>query len=79
MTIGSYPTTEQGLTALIEDPGVEGWEQPFLTRRSFNDPWGYEYRYRIPASRGINFDLFSVGPDGQEGTEDDIGNWEEEY
>ncbi|RJP20853.1 MAG: type II secretion system protein GspG [Candidatus Omnitrophota bacterium] len=77
LTIGAYPTTEEGLNALVEDPGVDGW-RPFLTRKTFNDPWGNEYRFRIPGTRGINFDLFSIGPDGQEGTEDDIGNWDEE-
>ena len=77
LTIGEYPSTDQGLTALVEDPGIDGW-RPFLTRRTFNDPWGNEYRYRYPGSQGINFDLFSVGPDGQEGTDDDIGNWDED-
>lgn len=78
LTIGGYPTTEQGLNALVEDPGVEGWKKPFLQRKSFTDPWGNEYRYVYPGSRGIEYDLFSVGPDGQEGTEDDIGNWDDD-
>ncbi|MBI1388788.1 MAG: type II secretion system protein GspG [bacterium] len=77
--IGQYPTTDQGLQALIEDPGgVEGWNKPFLNKKNFRDPWGNDYRYRIPGSQGINFDLYSTGPDGQEGTDDDIGNWEKE-
>ncbi|MBD3265358.1 type II secretion system protein GspG [bacterium] len=78
ITIGSYPTTDQGLDALVNDPGVEGWEDPFLDRKNFNDPWGNDYQYRYPGNKGINYDLFSVGADGQEGTEDDIGNWDEE-
>ncbi len=78
LTIGGYPTTEQGLQALVEDPGVEGWTKPFLTRKIIKDPWGNEYRYQYPGTRGIEYDLYSVGPDGQEGTEDDIGNWDEE-
>lgn len=77
ITIGQYPTTDQGLQALIEDPGgVSGWDKPFLNKKNFNDPWGNEYNYRYPADQGINFDLYSTGPDGQEGTEDDIGNWD---
>ncbi|HQH70738.1 MAG TPA: type II secretion system major pseudopilin GspG [bacterium] len=77
ITIGSYPTNDQGLRALVEDPGdVPGWK-PFLQQKTFNDPWGREYRYSYPGSKGVDYDLYSVGPDGQDGTEDDIGNWKE--
>lgn len=75
---GTFPDSSVGLSALIEDPGVEGWNGPYLNSKSFNDPWGREYQYRYPPSYGINYDLYSLGADGQEGTEDDITNWEEE-
>jgi len=78
LTIGGFPTSEQGLKALVENPGVEGWKKPFLQRKIINDPWGSEYKYVYPGSKGIEYDLFSLGPDKQEGTEDDIGNWDKE-
>ncbi len=72
------PTTEQGLAALVEKPTTE----PIPERwRSFmeeipKDPWGQPYKYRYPAVNSKKtYDLYSVGADGQEGTEDDIGNW----
>ncbi|MBN2328051.1 MAG: type II secretion system major pseudopilin GspG [Candidatus Omnitrophica bacterium] len=77
--IGSYPTSDQGLDALVNDPGVEGWTKPFTQQKTFKDPWGFEYRYSSPGDRsGMDYDLYSVGPDGQDGSDDDIGNWEDE-
>ncbi len=77
--IGSYPSSDQGLMALVEDPGVEGWTKPFTQQKTFRDPWGNDYRYNTPGDKsGMEYDLYSVGPDGQDGSEDDIGNWEDE-
>lgn len=79
ITIGQYPSSDQGLQALVEDPGgVDGWTKPFLSKKNFRDPWGNDYQYSFPGDQGINFDLYSTGPDGQNGTEDDIGNWEKD-
>ncbi len=78
MDIGDYPTTDEGLNALFEDPGIEGWNGPYARRSAFRDPWGNDYVYQYPGSKGINYDLFSPGKDSQEGTEDDVGNWDEE-
>lgn len=76
--IGSYPSSDQGLMALVEDPGVEGWTKPFTQQKTFRDPWGNDYRYNTPGDKsGMEYDLYSIGPDGQDGSEDDIGNWEE--
>ncbi len=75
---GRYPTTEEGLRALIEAPaGVNGWHGPYLKRNTVqNDPWGRPYVYVCPGSHNTNgYDLHSFGPDGQDGTEDDIDNW----
>jgi len=76
MDVGRYPDPAQGLQDLINagDPPPKGWEGPYFDppRRKL-DPWGNPYVYRLPGSinpRG--FDLLSKGPDGQEGTEDDI-------
>lgn len=71
--VGSFPTTEQGLMALIEDPGDEGWSGPYLTQRTLpKDPWGNPFVYVKEAQRGIDYDLYSWGPDKIEGTDDDI-------
>jgi general secretion pathway protein G len=77
---GRYPSTEQGLNALLTKPGdaTEGsnWNGPYLKKEP-NDPWGKLYQYKCPASHeGSDFDLYSFGPDGIE-SKDDIGNWKE--
>ncbi len=79
IAIGSYPTSDQGLQALVENPGVEGWTKPFIQQKTFKDPWGNEYRFSNPGDRsGKEYDLYSVGPDTQDGSDDDVGNWETE-
>lgn len=73
-----YPTTEQGLEALVEQTDLEPEPRRFpedgYIKRLPNDPWGNEYVLLNPGEQG-NMDVFSVGPDGEAGTEDDIGNW----
>lgn len=71
---GNYPTTEQGLDALIIPPSTPPvpakWNGPYLRQRQVpTDPWGYPYEY---ASDGEDYVLFSVGKDGQPETEDDV-------
>lgn len=71
---GSYPTTAQGLQALTSPPRGKA-----LMERIPKDPWGEEYIYVIPGQKNPSkFDVRSKGPDRQEGTEDDVGNWPEE-
>lgn len=66
----TYPSTEQGLEALVEKPSgfpePRNWTEPYLRRRLPDDPWGNPYRY-IATDRG--FQLYSLGADGQEGGE----------
>lgn len=73
-----YPTTEQGLEALVEastiDPEPRNFPEEGYMPRLPEDPWGNEYQLLSPGENGI-FDVFSMGPDGEAGTEDDIGNW----
>jgi general secretion pathway protein G len=79
MATGHYPTTEQGLMALIKAPtGVTNWKGPYLKCSSFPlDPWKNPYHYRYPGIHNPNtYDLWSSGPDGIDGTADDIGNWQ---
>ncbi|WP_237064926.1 type II secretion system major pseudopilin GspG [Microbulbifer guangxiensis] len=66
-----YPSTEQGLQALVAKPNgfpeAKNWTQPYLKREP-KDPWGNEYQYVSPGSEGP-YDLFSLGADGKPGGE----------
>ncbi len=79
-----YPTTEQGLNALVEKPGTapvpSNWAQNGYVERLPQDPWGRDYLYLNPGLRGT-VDVFSFGADGEaggEGADADIGNWDDE-
>lgn len=70
LDVGSYPTTEQGLQALIVAPsGVSRWNGPYLKGEKVpEDPWGRPFVYRSPSQRpGHEYDLLSLGPTGQPG------------
>ncbi len=79
LDVGNYPTTEEGLKALIKAPsGKEArWKGPYLEEVP-TDPWKQPYQYRYPGTKNINgargYDVWSLGPDGTESA-DDIGNW----
>jgi general secretion pathway protein G len=103
LQIGNYPTTEQGLMALIvEPPGLPTkddedlaeWNGPYLEGRLDipdpnsnsikpmpptvpRDPWGNEYQYLFPGAHNgeESYDIWSFGPDGVDGTEDDVIHW----
>lgn len=78
LDIGRYPTTEQGLTALVQRPASESkWSGPYLRKEVPLDPWGKPYQYKFPGERS-EYDLFSYGKDGQPGGAAegaDITNW----
>jgi general secretion pathway protein G len=79
--ISRYPTTAEGLRALVERPASDAteWQQPYLKRDVPKDPWGNEYVYRYPGQYNENgYDLYSTGPDRKLGGDDDITNWSEE-
>jgi general secretion pathway protein G len=73
-----YPSTDQGLNALITKPDSEpaprNYKEGGYIKRLPADPWQNEYQLLSPGEHGT-IDVFSVGPDGQAGTDDDIGNW----
>ncbi len=81
----SYPTTEQGLMALLAPPAmgetgtaVRGWDGPYLDSDTVpSDPWGLPYGYAFPPTRGRGPgpDIWSFGPDNTDGTQDDICSW----
>lgn len=73
-----YPTTEQGLEALVREPTIDPMPRNYrrggYIKRLPTDPWGAEYLMLSPGEHG-DVDVFSAGPDAQAGTEDDIANW----
>ena len=76
---GRFPTTDQGLQALISKPTStpvpNNWNGPYLKREPV-DPWGNEYKFTSPGTHSNDYDLYSIGSDDTEGSEDDITNWE---
>ena len=74
----NYPTTEQGLEALVTETDIEPLARRFpeggYIKRLPKDPWGNDYQLLNPGENG-KMDVFSMGPDGEQGTDDDIGNW----
>ncbi len=78
LDVGRYPTTTEGLNALVTNPGVEGWSGPYLKKGLPNDPWKRPYVYQSPGVHG-DYDLVSYGADGApggEGENKDINSWE---
>ena len=81
---GDYPTTEQGLDALLRKPTSQpeplNWNGPYVKAGTkFVDPWNNDYVYESPSTHeGYDYDLYSYGPDKQEGGDDDITNWSED-
>jgi len=70
------PTEQQGLQALVQKPdGASSEWHRYLDKDIPLDPWGNPYQYKVPGNHGMDFDVWSFGPDGQDGTDDDIGNW----
>ncbi len=68
LDVGTYPTTEQGITALVSKPSdVDNWNGPYLKgEQSPKDPWNHPWLYTSPSERpGHDYDLCSPGPDGK--------------
>ena len=76
-----YPTTDQGLQSLVTqptDPSIRHWRPGGYLPHMSKDPWGYDYQYASPGTHVKDYDLYSLGADGQpggDGVDADIGNW----
>ncbi len=72
---GHYPNQ---LIDLMKNPGgLSEWRGPYLKKGVSKDPWGSDYAYRFPGTYNTDgYDLFSIGPDRKEGTQDDVVNWD---
>src|SRR5450631_3345092 len=79
LDVGAYPTTDQGLQALVAKPdGVDRWQGPYLQKQVPPDPWSRPYKYKAPGDHG-DYDLSTLGADGQPGGTGeniDINSWE---
>jgi len=78
LDVGKYPTAQEGLEALRKNPGHDTWDGPYLSKDIPLDPWGKQYVYRYPGEHG-DYDLYSMGADGQEGGEgenSDVVSWQ---
>jgi len=79
LDVGRFPSTDQGLDALVRNPGgAAGWNGPYLKADVPQDPWKRDYVYKYPGDRG-ELDIFTLGQNGTpggEGEDADVGNWQ---
>jgi general secretion pathway protein G len=80
LEVGRYPTSAEGLDALVEKPGdAKNWNGPYLKKSQVpKDPWGFDYHYSSPGEHGP-YDLSSLGADNREGgdgEDQDVVGWE---
>jgi general secretion pathway protein G len=67
-----YPTTDQGLQALVQrpaDPAIKNWRAEGYVKQLMQDPWNRDYLYQSPGTNGAPYDLYTLGADGQPGGE----------
>ena len=78
LDVGRFPTTGQGLVALVKKPSnTSGWNGPYLKSNVPQDPWKADYHYKYPGEHG-DLDIFTYGLNGTpggEGEDSDVGNW----
>ena len=75
---GRYPTTQEGLASLQNNPNLPNWAGPYLPKAVPNDPWGRPYIFVSPGTHG-EYDMSSYGRDGSpggEGEDKDVNSWE---
>jgi len=78
LDVGSYPSGQEGLEALVTNPGNDKWAGPYLAKALPEDPWGNAYHYQNPGEHG-EIDVFSYGADDRPGGENenaDVGSWQ---
>lgn len=79
LDVGRYPSTNEGLDALVRKPGsASGWNGPYLKSDVPQDPWKRDYHYKYPGERA-EVDIYTYGQNGApggEGEDADVGNWQ---
>ena len=70
LEVGRYPNAQEGLDALIKNPGgAPNWNGPYLRKDTIKDPWNNDYKYSTPGPNNTPFELKSLGADGKDGGE----------
>lgn len=64
LDIRSFPSQDQGLEVLWENPGVDGWNGPYISKALPLDPWNRDYVYRVPGPNNLPFEILCLGADG---------------
>lgn len=76
--VGRFPTSEEGIQALLVRPPSltedSGWDGPYMREEPL-DAWNRKLTYKYPGEKSVDYDIISQGPDGQEGSADDITNY----
>ena len=78
LDVGHYPSGQEGLEALVINPGEDKWDGPYLQKGLPKDPWDSDYNYQNPGEHG-EVDIYSYGGDSREGGEKedaDVGSWQ---
>ncbi|MBU0675793.1 MAG: type II secretion system major pseudopilin GspG [Proteobacteria bacterium] len=79
LDVGTYPTQQEGLEALVNDPGVDDWAGPYMAKGVVPvDPWKHPYLYKSPGDHG-DVDVFALGADskpGGSGEDTDVNSWD---
>lgn len=74
--VRQYPPTLQALVEMPADVDPAKWKGPYMDKAVPKDPWGGDYKLKSPGTHNPHgVDVWSAGPDGADGTEDDVGNW----
>ncbi|MCH7504040.1 type II secretion system major pseudopilin GspG [PVC group bacterium] len=74
---GAFPSTSEGLSALLsKTASASNWHGPYL-ETDITDPWGRPYQYKSPGDHRKDYDLYSIGKDGIEESDDDVRNWKD--
>ncbi len=77
--VGRFPTTSEGIEALVTNPGLKGYNSEGYLQRVPLDPWGHKYIYISPGIKSKDYDLESYGKDGEEGgagDDRDVESWD---
>jgi general secretion pathway protein G len=70
LEVGRHPTSQEGLDALLKNPGgIPNWNGPYTKKKEMKDPWSNDYKYTSPGANGQPFEIKSLGADGKEGGE----------
>lgn len=80
LDVGRYPTTEEGLNSLRENPGIDRWDGPYLPKAVPKDPWQRPYMYVYPGENKSEYDISSYGGDGVQGgsgEDQDVASWKD--